>query len=382
MPLKLFAFSKDLRTDTVIAYGQADIVTYLKLIGSDFADFNIQRRKETHKAYGRMKADIVKGAQLPAFTLAIKPDTVSKYSAALESQNLDALQVLLSGNPKLHILDGLQRTYILKDLEKSGTQFHADQKLLLEFWFEDKIKVLIYRIIVLNAGQKPMSLRHQVELLFETIVDKLREDIAGLEVLKERNEDTRTRSRQFQLARLVSGYQSFILKTPEVAKEDIVARQLMEEDLFDVTEDEAENVFLNFKRLLARYCRLDDSICKVYPSPAIMPDAPTGLSWWGSENVMNSFFSAVSDFANDKERNERVDRALETLEAMLTASDSGEDPLGLTSLTKLQKDINPRKVNVGFATRKLLSSAFKEFFRDEGKSPLAKLWAKEAVGLT
>ena len=382
MSLKLLGFSKDLRTNTVIAYGQADIPTYLKLIGSDFDDFNIQRRREKHKAYGRMKDDIVAGAQLPAFTLAIKPDTVSKYSAALQAQNLDDLEALLNETPKLHILDGLQRTYILKDIEESKKPFNPNQKLLLEFWFESRIKVLIYRIIVLNAGQKPMSLRHQVELLFETIVDKLREDIADLQVLKERNEDSRIRPRQFQLVRLVSAYQSFILKSPEVAKEDIVAGQLMEEDIFNIKEDEAENMFLQFKGLLARYCQLDDAICKVYCSPAAIPDAPTGLTWWGSENVMNSFFAAVSDFANDAERNERVKRALDAIEFGLTNSQPGQDPLGLQNLTKLQKDINPRKVNVGFATRKLLSGAFKEFFRDEGKSPIAKLWAKEAVGLS
>jgi hypothetical protein len=380
MPLTLLGFSKDLRTKTTIVYGQADIQTYLDMIGSNFDDFTIQRKRENHRAYSRLKADITKGAQLPAITLALKPDTVGDYVKAIKAKDLKSIQSQLIKKPQLHILDGLQRSYILKDIEAENFKFNPEQKLLLEFWFESNIKVLIYRIIVLNAGQKPMSMRHQVELLFETIVHKLKKDIPHLSILKEKEEDRRFKPREYQLARLVSAYHCYLLKTPEVTKESIVTQQLLEEDLFSITEDQAEETFVQFEELLRQYCKIDDSICRVYQSTPENREKgiPVGLGWWGGENVMNSFFAAVADFSSDKERSARAKKALIKLEQLLSKSEEGADPLGLASLDRVLKAINPRKTNVGFATRKLLTGVFKEFLRDEGQSSMASLWAKEA----
>src|SRR5204863_102896 len=162
----------------------------------------------------RMKKDIVAGAQLPAFTLAIKPDTVSSYDAALEHRDLGALEDLVNRGASVHILDGLQRTYILKDIERSNNgAFNPEQRLLLEF-----------------------------------------------------------------------------------------------------------------KSLLATYCDLDNDVCRVYPRPAVLDGAPTGLAWWGSENVMNAFFAAVADFSREPERRVRATHALDELRSTVARAHAGEDP--------------------------------------------------------
>jgi chromosomal replication initiation ATPase DnaA len=144
----------DLRTDSHILYVQATITEYLNMIGDHFDEFGIQRKREKHRAYARMKSDLKEGALLPTITLSIKSTCVAKMIELIENNDNEEIIKYLSTSEIYNILDGLQRTYILKELKDAKFKFKQNQKLLLEFWVEKDIKHLIYRLIVLNAGQK------------------------------------------------------------------------------------------------------------------------------------------------------------------------------------------------------------------------------------
>lgn len=377
MNIKILGEARDLRTNTPVIYAQMGIADYLELIGDNFNMFALQRRREKHKAYARMKKDIVKGALLPAITLAVKPEIVPGLLPLRDAGDLAGLAAALGVIGSVNILDGLQRTYILKDLLTEGVQFNDKQNVLLEFWLESNYKHLIYRIIVLNAGQKPMSMRHQIEVLFSIFKSKLESEILGLDLIDERSNARRTRPRKYALDRIVTSYHSFLTKSPEVEKENVVAQQLVEESVLSESEDKLSAQFDEFKEFLTIYAKLDDQVCFIYDGTAPEP-VPTGANWFGSENVMNSFFAAVSDFGSTEDKLARIKSAIRNLSVSLSHSQPGADPLGLASLQQIIQGFNVRKVNVGFATRKLITSSFKEFFRDEGERSLGEYWAIEA----
>lgn len=374
MALELLGFSRDLRTNTPVVYAQLPISEYLNLVGKNFYDFFIQRKREKHKAYDRMKKDIVDGALLPSITLAVKPDQVDDLLTKIG--NLGELKLLLEKPDQVYILDGLQRTFILNDLKNSGVEFIKDQKVHVEFWLEKNIKHLIYRIIVLNAGQKPMTMRHQVELLFLALKSKLETDI-GIEIITERDLARRTSARKYSLDRIASSYHCFMTKSPEVNKENIVAKTLIEADVLDSGEEELATVYEDFKLYLDVYAKLDDQICRIYKGNA-EKNIPTGANWFGSENVMNSFFAAVSIFGKDNTRKQRASDSLVKMLVKLENAQEGDDILGIEHLQKLIDAINPRKVNVGFATRKLICGGFREYFREDGDVLLRDCWISEA----
>jgi hypothetical protein len=171
MDLKILGIAKDQRTNTPVVYAQTTIKDYLQLIGDDCDTFLIQRGRVKHKAYARMKNDLIEGALLPSITLAVKPEFVETLLPLVKRRNLSELADSLGKPGSVNILDGLQRTYILKELQNDRIEFKAEQTIHLEFWLESEMRHLIYRMIVLNAGQKPMSMRHQIELLFMTLKD-------------------------------------------------------------------------------------------------------------------------------------------------------------------------------------------------------------------
>jgi hypothetical protein len=227
VPLRILGLAQDNRTQTPVVYAQIPICDFLPLVGPDFENFAIQRRREKHKTYERMKKDLIAGALLPSITLAVKPEFVAALRPLHAEADYEGLASALSQPGGVNILDGLQRTYIIKDLVDEGAELNADQTLHLEFWLEESVSNLVYRIIVLNAGQKPMSLRHQTELLFSTLKQRLEDEIPGLEIYRERDQTRRRRSRKFALDRLASAYQSYITRSPEVSRENIVAQQIV-----------------------------------------------------------------------------------------------------------------------------------------------------------
>lgn len=366
----------DLRTNTPVVYTQIPISEYLALVGDDFDKFSIQRKRENHPGYQRMRNDITAGALLPTITLAARPDIASELKMLCQAGRLDDFIERVSVPGTMNILDGLQRTYILSDLMASGHEFIEGQSVHVEIRLEENIKHLIYRIIVLNAGQKPMTMRHQVEILFSAFKVSLENEIAGLELFQENNPARRTRSRKYALERMATAYHAFLLKSPEVEKQNIVAQKISEDAVLSQDEDSLGGEFDGFKRYLNIFVRLDDEVCRVYDGT--FENIPTGALWLGSENVVNAFFAAVADFGSTDERKLRVERAINALVGGLGGAAPGQDPLGLEKYQKIVEGFPVRKVNVGFATRRLLLAVFKEFFRDGGETSMSDLWDREA----
>ena len=377
--MEIVSYATDFRTNTPVIYARVPISEYLGLIGNDFEDFAIQRRREKHKAYDRMKSDLAGGALLPSIALAIRPEFVPRIISLIDDRSESGRNLLrneLSKPNQANILDGLQRTYVLRDLKEEGVEFHANQSLMIEFWLENNISHLVYRIIILNAGQKPMSMRHQVELLFSTIKYKIQEKIPDLEIYSERDQTRRRKARKFALERLALAYKCFLTQTPEIQRENVVAQQMLEADILDSNETEIYQKFEMFLFYLDIYANIDNQVCRIYETENKELSIPTGANWFGSENVINSFFASISQFASNPDREERLKSALKILLKKVSNAKANSDPLDLAQLQRVVSGLPIRKVNIGFATRKLLTNGFKEFFRDEGETSFGDCWTR------
>ena len=371
--LKILSSTKDLRTQTYVLYAQISITDYLNLVGADFDRFEIQRPRQNYKAYTRMQKDIENGALLPPITLAINPSEVTEYIDLWEAKNNAALIAKLYDSKNIYILDGLQRTYIINDLHESSVKFKRGQKLMLEIWLEQEIKHLIYRLIVLNAGQKPMSMRHQVELLFMTMQGKLTDEIPNLEILKEKDETRRSGAKKFPFDRIVTSYYCFLSKSPEEKRENLVVQQMNELEIFNSDEESLSESFFDFTRYFKTYVMLDQEVYRVYDKFSDS-QIKSPKNWLAEDNVINSFFAAIAQTSTNLKLSKRVDKAIKRLLAELKSSKNNADPLALLTLSKIRHGINSRKENVGFATRRLLTNGFKEFFREEGELEMEECW--------
>lgn len=391
MTFKVLGKTIDLKSGAHVVYCQASPDDYLDIVGNDFGEFSIQRKRETHKAYKRLKADIQEGSLLPSITLSVKHHLVTKIQAQIDDP--EALGRLLSEEGVVDILDGLQRTYILSDLKKENIEFKDGQTLLLEFWLESEISKLIYRMIVLNSGQKAMSMRHQVELLFLSLQGTIIENVPGIEIIREKDSKRRTQPNKYSLNNIASSYHAFITASHETDKENLVAQRLIDEDAFDSSEQELTTQFQEYISYLNKFYELDQLCWERYSSTNIEtdPDASEeeksniklkqeilkdSTVWLGSENVMLAFFGAISQYIKINKK-DRMNSALDKL-ISIVKDPAVIDPLGMESFHNVRSGLNARKLNVGFATRKLIATGFKDYFREEGDLPLSKCWPSAA----
>lgn len=393
MTIKILGTATDVRTNTSVVYTQMRIPEYLRIVGSDFGNFHLQRRREDHKAYARLSADIREGALLPSITLAVKPEAVPTILPSYEAYKTNtgdtiALTAGLESPGNVDILDGLQRTYIMSDLAAEGIDFKEDQRILVEFWLEQDLHNLIYRIIVLNAGQKPMSIRHQLELLFGSLHASIVNRISDLEIYRERDGARRSRPRKFAFNVIVSAYQALLMGSAELQKDNIIATKLMENTALDLSVDELSEQFERFISALSIYADFDAEAFRIYrpqtgnaaEADAKNDDEASAASpnWFAAENVMVAYFAAIAQFSTQGQRRHRIDVALHKLKETLENAEAGSDPLALAIFDQIRSGFIPRKTNVGVATRRLLANGFKEYFREEGDLPLGQCWTLAA----
>lgn len=369
--LQILGFNRDSRAKTNVIYALINISDYLDFIGENFDEFGIQRKRESHKGYARLKKDIKDGAIIPPITLAIRPEKVEEYDPLLRTKQTKKLEELLENDAKPYILDGLQRTHIIKDIQEEGFSFKKKQNILLEFWFEKDMGNLIYRLIVLNSGQKPMSMRHQVELLFMTMQDKLKSDIPGLIMYNERDKKTRNDAMMFPFDRIVSGYHSFLNESPEINKGKLISEKL---DAGNVITDHELMIlerYTEYTDYLSKYLNLDREAYRVYEK---FKEVSGAKNWLADENVVNSFFAAIGILSDEPIFKSRINNAIDKTIVDLKKAKPGDDPFSLKEFDLIRQNFNPKQYNIGFITRKTTMNCFMEYFKGEGLLSFKKCW--------
>ena len=374
---KVIGKARDLKSNTDVVYCQVSPEKYLKIVGDDFQNFELQRKKENHKGYGRLKQDIIEGALLPSITLAVKHDLVEDIVKNIE--DIDKLEKSLSSEDGIvDILDGLQRTYILKELKENNVEFKEGQSLLLEYWLELDLKNIVYRMIVLNSGQKAMSMRHQIDLLFATTKQTIQENVDGIELFTERDGARRTSANKYPLNNIAAAYYSFLKASPEQDSENIVNDQIKNNEIFESSKEKINEDFDTFIKILNKFKVIDGLVWQLYQDE---PNIDDGHMWLGSDNVIVSFFAATGLLV----KNNMQDKVFSTLDKMINSlhnlieQGAPYDYFNLDTYENLLKGINSKKLNIGSARRKYIFLMFKEYLKSDGDFDFKACWDMAAI---
>jgi hypothetical protein len=329
------------------------------------------------KAYQTLRADLRRGCVLPPLVLAISgialPAILSREAlndAALTTTIVADLQNQMNDpRPRdTYIIDGLQRTNALRQtrddlgtLIEERTRFMA-RPLRVEIWLNIPFGAVAYRMLLLNAGQKPMSMRHQVEILSMKLAEDLR-SIPGLEILMSLSAQRRVQAGQFTLAKLSQSFQAWLQGTPNIDVQNTVMAQLLAESAIETlgTSLSGATAHDDFKALVSWFIALDQAVWETEPQ------------FFGNETVLLGISAAVGT----AQRNDRVrDRMKRSLESLKTAVIGGNPrALAISRFNELRQGEDVRKVNVGQFTREMVYRAFQEFFLSDGTKTMEECWA-------
>jgi hypothetical protein len=171
----------------------------------------------------------VKGLSLPAKLRKVR----QKFTDREEEQKLLGTLVvsLTDVQPNnVYIIDGLQRTNAVlqasEELSPSAKIQFLANRIRFEIWVNIPFGALAYRTLLLNAGQKPMSIKHQVEILSMKLSEELA-SIEGIEILTALEARRRTKKGQFNLAPLAQAFQAWLQGQPNIDLRNLVMEQLL-----------------------------------------------------------------------------------------------------------------------------------------------------------
>ena len=168
--MELISKIHDNRINAVNILFEMSIEEYYLLSTEILTKNKFQRRrvKSSSTVYSLLKEDLVVGCIIPPIVLAISDKEFKDNSKLKQERYNDYIQ---EKQDKLIILDGLQRTFTIRDLYKELNESEDSsrlenlkaQKLRIEIYFGMSKTDILYRMLTLNTGQTPMSMRHQID---------------------------------------------------------------------------------------------------------------------------------------------------------------------------------------------------------------------------
>jgi hypothetical protein len=373
MEPEIISVDVDDRIKSVAVTLRVDYEWYLSVTDGAEANLEIQRDViRDKKAYQTLRNDLARGCVLPAVVLAVNvpaTDDASLRELGAPEATADRaalLEKLRSAQPaQVQIIDGLQRTNALRQtrdsLEGDDRAHFLARPLRVEVWVNIRFFALAYRMILLNAGQRPMSIKHQIEIISNKMADELG-DVADLEVIKTLDKRRRTRSGQFQLVLITQAFQAWLQGQPNVDLRNVIAEQLLADEAVDTLGESLSGAdeTNRFKEYFAWLVRLDHRLGQEH------------LGFLAQDTVIQGLSAAVGKATKNPRMLARLDEAMAELERRAVVEGAAA-AFAVDAFYELRKGIDVKTRNVGEATRDLVFRAFSEFIRSP-ETPMIEHW--------
>ncbi len=224
LTIKAHAFDKKIDALNILA--TMKVKDYLKIAHTIKNNNELQRRRVSNPStvYALLKEDLVAGCLIPPIVLAL--DAEDKININPEKIDYKIIEeAVQTQSENLKIIDGLQRTNILIDLKdelsnesnKTAEVIQHDKEKLTAI-LESELRIelylnitrfgILYRMLTLNTGQTPMSLRHQIEILYS---DYYIQEKDGVVLLRDAFESKKPiKLGQYKFSDIVEGVTSYI----------------------------------------------------------------------------------------------------------------------------------------------------------------------------
>lgn len=382
MQFEVVGIDYDNRIDCFMVSARADYDWYLAKTRGSEENLQIQRDviKGT-KPYKNLRADLKLGCILPTIVLAVRDIDASvthKYDKGdgfikAERADLDTLQDAIAEATPSHIdiVDGLQRTNALRqtleELSASDRPAFLARSLRLEIWINIAFFPLAYRMLLLNAGQRPMSMKHQIDILSGGLAKDL-EDLQGIEILKLKDHKRRVRPGQFHLSSLAQAFQAWMQRSPNVDRTNLVVETMVVDEALDSLgidlSDNGGNQRDGFRQFVDWVLQLDRYLGEEHNR------------FFANDTVVLGFAAAIGFAHKNEMLQERLPQAMTKLIA--DAHHDASEAIGVETFDRIRRSVDTKRSNVGEATRGLVFRAVREYIMQSGTSSMVECWTQSA----
>jgi len=240
MTISVFQIGFDKVIESNFIIGSANYQYALSNLTPLINKLDIQRKLQESGIYKRLKKDIILGCVMPPITIAFIDDN-QNFTSSLEAKNY-----IESNIEHAFILDGIQRLNILEQISNELTSDLFNNSLIaLNILICPSMDKLLYRMVTLNNGQKPMTPAHQIEILTSS-------DLNFNELAKKvRTEKEGYSKESLNKSDLVKAYIAFLSSSTNIDNQKIIQSKLDElitENIIEHFENKTNN--LQFKDII------------------------------------------------------------------------------------------------------------------------------------
>lgn len=324
MDIKIYTADNDEVVDSLFLTGKTNyqyaVQEFIPLIDR----LDIQRKAQNSKFYTRLENDILNGCIMPPITLAFVGLEIESTS------DLAQIQKKIADNiGKGFILDGLQR---MRTIQRASTRtditLDLNRPMFLNILLCDSMDKLLYRMITLNNGQKPMSARHQIEIIASNVYDF---DNLGVDIQTEKDREKKRIVGAFNKADFIKAYLAFLSQSTNIDNARII-----EEKMDELVADKILQTDIKTKSV--EFTQVVDLIEK------FTNDSNANKRWFKNINNLIGFCSTAAE-AYDHIKNLDADSFAEETDRIETAFEY----------------FDVSKIKVGTVRRKIVSHFFGNF---------------------
>ncbi|TWT00594.1 hypothetical protein [Planomicrobium sp. CPCC 101079] len=344
---------------------------YLEIAKDILMNNPLQRKrvKSSNTVYSLLKKDLLEGCIMPPIVLALNLENDSDF---FKLDNESIIDLVKSNIENLLILDGLQRTHTLKDLESELREETNDFDKFIKFrngMLRVEIYIginqfgILYRMLTLNTGQTPMSLRHQIEILYRKYLDNA---IEGIEIVQEVNKDTASPN-AYHFKTLVEGFNSYLERDPAPIDRFDVLNNI--KSLERLSNENTQNDL--FKDFVLTYDNLIKAIDNKTSANLSDDEVLDELSLYASpfsKNTIGVFnkSQAITGFgaAIGKLKDLEVIENLDEVRDLVNKLEVAEDEDWIVDLIKNLDSIKQNSKKIGNAQRMYFYWIFRELFNE------------------
>lgn len=321
--MKILTTSIDAVINSIFLLGETNFEYASENLVPLIGNLPIQRELQNPKFYDRLAEDMSKGCIIPPITIAII-DEINE----LKTKNKEDLQEYVIENiNSFFILDGMQRLNTLDRVVKSGKSYDTKNPLYVNILICPSMDHLLYRMITLNNGQKPMTARHQIEVIASNLYDF---DNIGIPNQTEKRKPGEKRKRgAFKKADLIKAYLAFLSESINIDNEKIIQEKMDELIATKILSIDILETSLEF----------DDVINKIEQ----LISTPEGKEWFLNQNNIIGFCAGI------KKSNEKIFET--TTEEFKKAIANFESAFNSLSVSKIKLGVARRKASSLFTEK-------------------------------
>ncbi|MEZ8715902.1 hypothetical protein AB6D81_07895 [Vibrio splendidus] len=249
MSVIIFDKTKDGVIDSVVATGKTTYSYAIESLYPLIDRFSAQRKTQDKKFYARLERDILDKCLMPPLTIAfVEPNFDIKKEG-------DIAKYIESNIKSGYVLDGIQRLSTL-NRAKDDERFDGSQPLYLNIIISPTEDKLLYRMITLNNGQKPMTPRHQIEILTQELFDFT--DV-NIDVQTEKERGKTIVKGSFDLGDLSKAYLAFLTGSVNNDNNKIIGEKMDQIIVGRIMDKQPTEEDIDFKQVIKLIEKLSEN---------------------------------------------------------------------------------------------------------------------------